>query len=132
MSRNLPKLMSGVDDATASLVRDALLAVGESPVVRAPRAETHVALRPDLRTFPDMAAARAGFERDPDRCVVLVTDGAVLMRRRSFPVDVYVLALVGPDRRVDGSIEADDFVRKPIDPVDLSGRLVAAAVDGLE
>lgn len=118
----------GLDEATSALVVAAAIRADSFAPPRSVRGESTTGWRtPELevRGFADLDAARDALDRMPRQRVILVTDGGVLRKRRSFPADVYVLALVGPSAPTD--IEADDVLRRPFEQGELGARLVAAA-----
>ncbi len=118
----------GLDPATEALVGASASADALGPP-RSSRGEQAVSgwRTPgiEVRSFPDLDAAREALEQSPRRSVVLVTDGASLRKRRSFPADVYVLALLGPSAPAD--TDADDVLRRPFEPGELGARIAAAA-----
>lgn len=118
----------GLDEATNQLVMTAAARVDGRRTSRLePPASSGFfqTVEIEVEAFRDMNAARTAFERQSTRSVVLVTDGSVLRRRRSFPVDVFVIAVLGPDPNGE-EIDADDYLRKPFEASDLTARLLAA------
>lgn len=128
-ARRMLVAMVGLDAATEAIVE---AACARSEAVRPKRKHDESsseviagAMNFELRSFPDMQSVRATLEANAWSAAILVTDGEVLRKRRSFPADVFVLALVGPSAPT--AIEADDYLRRPFDTAELAARVGAAA-----